>query len=199
MPGSRPREVTVPAGTFHTVEVFCRHGGRFETLYYAPRVRNTVMELRDVNGRMEKKELTAYRPAATTNRAEVTQAAATATPLAGNRAPQAAAVESEPLATPAAPDAVEPPAPQPEQTAAPPKAPAWTLQLAALSSRQAADNAWAQWSDPVTSVIPGAEAAIAQGDGLWRLTTGRFETRAAATAACTRLKAAGVQCFPKEL
>lgn len=198
-----PREVTVPAGTFETVEVFCRHGGRFETLYYAPEVRNTVMELRDVDGRMEKKELTAYRPAAAPAAAAAPVLAKTA-PMPGDPTPQAAAVEAESLDTPAATQAEATPAPaaaspQPEQTAAIPDAPRWTLQLAALSTREAADKAWDQWQSAVRGAVPGADPAIAQSDGLWRLTTGRFETRTDAAAACAKLKAADVQCFPKEL
>ncbi|EKV32397.1 hypothetical protein C882_2476 [Caenispirillum salinarum AK4] len=194
-----PREVTVPAGTFETVEVFCRHGGRFETLYYAPKVRNTVMELRDVDGRMEKKELVAYRPSATPAPAEAVPEAA---PMPGDPAPQAAAVEAEALDTPQAQAQPQPQPAQadPSQTAArPADAPGWTLQLAALSSREAADKAWAQWQTAVQRAVPGAEAAIAQGNGLWRLTTGRFETRTDAAAACAKLKADDVQCFPKEL
>lgn len=185
-----PREVTVPAGTFNTVEVFCRHGGRFETLYYAPDVRNTVMVLRDVDGRMEKKELVAYRPS--TGATESTARTAATAPMAGTPAPQTAAVETESL------DTVTP-APQTVTTTPPADAPAWTLQLAALSSEDAARGAWNQWKGAVNGVLPGADSTVSHSDSLWRLTTGRFETRAGAADACTKLKAAGVQCFPKAL
>ncbi|MCA1973456.1 MAG: hypothetical protein LDL44_11510, partial [Caenispirillum sp.] len=100
-----PRQVTVPAGAFTAVEVFCQRGGRFETLYYAPEVRNTVMELRDVDGRMEKKELMAYRPAPGSQAAPTVPdpeqvTTATAEPLAGTPTPSAtSAVVSESLDT----------------------------------------------------------------------------------------------------
>lgn len=203
-----PRQVTVPAGAFTAVEVFCQRGGRFETLYYAPEVKNTVMELRDVDGRMEKKELLAYRPAAGSDAAPTVPApeqvtAATEAPLAGTPTPSAtAAVVSESLDSPA-PTAAAPtaaPAPAPEQTATAPAAAtgAWTLQLAALSTEAAAREAWTRWQTKVTGVLPQAQPTIAEGNGLWRLTTGTFPDRQSANAACARLQNAGVQCFAKE-
>lgn len=189
-----PREVTVPAGTFATLEVFCRHGGRFETLYYAPDVRNTVMELRDVDGRMEKKELIAYRLASL---GATPATMPTTTLMPGDAAPQAASVEAEPLTMPEA--APSPQAAQPGREVAPISGPGWTLQLAALSSRDAADKAWEQWSQSVRAALPNVQPTIAQGDGLWRLTAGRFASRVEAIAACEKLKGSGVQCFPKQL
>lgn len=198
-----PRQVTVPAGNFTAVEVFCQRGGRYETLYYAPDVKNTVMELRDVDGRMEKKELLAYRPAVAEDAAPTVPepaqvTAATAAPLAGTPTPSAtAAVERESLDMPAAgaaPQAVAAPA----AAATPADGGGWTLQLAALSTEAAAREAWTRWQGTVAGVVPGAQPRIAEGGGLWRLTTGAFATRSAANTACEKLQRAGVQCFPKE-
>lgn len=208
-----PRQVTVPAGAFTAVEVFCQRGGRFETLYYAPEVRNTVMELRDVDGRMEKKELMAYRPAPGGEAAPTVPdpdqvTTATAEPLAGTPTPSAtSAVVSESLDTPApgaaaaasAASAPASPAPAPDRVSlAPAPAGGWTLQLAALSTEAAARQAWSRWQGKVGSIMPGAEARIEQGGGLWRLTTGRFADSTTANATCARLQKAGVQCFAKE-
>lgn len=197
-----PRQVTVPAGEFATAEIFCQRGGRFETLYYAPAVRNTVMELRDVEGRMERKELISYAPVAPGAAPEMENPAAVdqvpARPaLPGEPAPQGAPVEAEPLTvpTPLSED------PEPATDAALPGAGGgpWTLQLGAMSSEAAAEQAWQQWQARVADVLAGAAARVTRVDGLWRLTVGDFPTRAAAGNACDRLKATGVECLPKQM
>lgn len=205
-----PRQLTVPAGAFTAVEVFCQRGGRFETLYYAPEVRNTVMELRDVDGRMEKKELLSFRPSSGTG-ADI---AATAEPLAGTPVPSSAGVERESLEGPLAPppaEAATTPAPtgEPLRAEAAPANPGrislavgaaspWTLQLAALSSEEAARQAWSRWQARIGSVLPGAQPRIEEGGGLWRLSAGGFASRGEATRACESLQRTGVQCFPRE-
>lgn len=193
-----PREITVPAGTYTAVEVFCRRGGRFETLYYVPEVRNTVMELRDAEGRMERKELVAFRPAAS----DTPPAAAEAAPLPGDPVPQTAPVEVENLVMPppvsdagAIPEAAAAPA---VASAAPAAASgAWTLQLGAMSTEAAARSAWAQWAPRAQGVLGGVEGRVMEADGLWRVTAGRYASRAEAARACDRLKGGGLQCLPR--
>lgn len=210
-----PRQLTVPAGAFTAVEVFCQRGGRFETLYYAPEIRNTVMELRDVDGRMEKKELVSFRPSSGGDAGVV----ATAEPLAGSPVPSSAGVERESLDGPLAPPAAAPAsapavttaaAAEPVRTEAAPAAASsrialsasadspWTLQLAAVSSEEAARQAWSRWQARVGSVLPGAQPRIVEGGGLWRLSTGGFASRSEANRACETLQRTGVQCFPRE-
>jgi hypothetical protein len=111
-------------------------------------------------------------------------------------APPAAAkppVAKAPAAQPAAAKSVEP---KPAVTSG-----AASVQIGAFSSQALADKGW----DDAAKIAPGAAAgkgkkveAVAKGGStLYRTTVTGFSSRAAATAFCDQLKAAGKSCFVK--
>ena len=132
-------------------------------------------------------------------------------------APVAAAPVPRPAAAPAPPPAVvatapAAQAPRPPQPAAAPPAPASAasatskalagtavLQIGAFESQELANGAWASFRaryDSAGTLAPDVQRADLGAKGIvFRLRVGPFADRAAATDACTRLKAAGANCF----
>jgi len=124
--------------------------------------------------------------------------------------PVAATAPAPPPGPTASPSPARPAAPPPEQLAArePPSAPAvgsrgrgpWGVQIAAVSSREAAERGWAQLQGRHPEVLGGLqlrvdEAKLANGLTLYRLQGLGFADRESAAQACARLKAAGTECF----
>ncbi|MCX8101666.1 MAG: SPOR domain-containing protein [Geminicoccaceae bacterium] len=96
------------------------------------------------------------------------------------------------------PQAALPPAPPP--AAGPAGRGPWGVQIAAVSSREAAERGWAALQSRHPEVLGGLqlrveEARLANGLTLYRLQGIGLADREAAAQACTRLKAAGTECF----
>jgi len=124
---------------------------------------------------------------------------ATAAPVAGPSAvPQVPPAPPSATARPAAPA----PAPPPERLAArePAGGGSWGVQIAAVSSREAAERGWSQLQSRHPDVLGSLrlrvdEARLASGLTLYRLQGLGFPDRESAAQACARLKAAGTECF----
>jgi hypothetical protein len=127
-------------------------------------------------------------------------------------APAVAAPAPAPVAAlpPAPPSPARPTTPPPERLAArePASTPLlgsgargpWGVQIAAVSSREAAERGWAQLQGRHPEVLGGLqlrvdEAKLATGTTLYRLQGLGFPDRESAAQACARLKAAGTECF----
>jgi len=125
---------------------------------------------------------------------------------------------SSPPVPPTAPPAFPPAAVSPARPAAPaaerlaarepataPLSPSagrgpWGVQIAAVSSREAAERGWAQLRSRHPEVLGPLglridEARLANGLTLYRLQGFGFADRDSAARACARLKAAGTECF----
>ncbi|BCX18727.1 MAG: hypothetical protein KatS3mg117_2409 [Geminicoccaceae bacterium] len=132
-------------------------------------------------------------------------------PAARPPVPSAAAQPTPAAPAPVATAPARPAPPAPERLAArePPTAPAppaagrggpWGVQIAAVSSREAAERGWMQLQSRHPEVLGPLqlrvdEARLANGLTLYRLQGLGFPDRESAAQACARLKAAGTECF----
>ncbi len=77
------------------------------------------------------------------------------------------------------------------------------VQLAALSSEQAAKTAWQNLNRRIPGLLDGHQPVFVKvshgGKTFWRLRTGGFRDEAQARAFCRTVKAKGLGCFPAEL
>lgn len=129
-----------------------------------------------------------------------------AAPSLGARSPGARVPTAQPpaatAARPPAPDQLAAREPAPGRASAPPSAPRgpWAVQVAAVSSREAAERGWtalqARHPDLLGPLqLRVEEARLANGLTLYRLQGLGFADRDAAAQTCARLKAAGNECF----
>ena len=128
------------------------------------------------------------------------QPTVTATPVPAPR-PAARPQQAAPVAVAAVeqrPATPPPAAKSPPVTASAGSDGNWAIQLAALSSRDAVDRAWAQMraQSPVLASLSLRVAEIKISSGrLYRLQAGTFADRDAAARACVALKAQGKDCM----
>jgi outer membrane biosynthesis protein TonB len=94
--------------------------------------------------------------------------------------------------------AVEKPAPAVEKRAAPPAASAALVQLAAVSSEDAARSEWQRLSKRLPDLLsthkPSFSKTEHDGRTLWRVRTGGFGDTAQATSFCEKVRAKGAAC-----
>lgn len=147
-------------------------------------------------------------PPATAARTTVARAGAGAVDGPAAAVPPAppSATARPPAPAPAPPPerlaAREPPGREPGTSSAPAAAGAgpWGVQIAAVSSREAAERGWSQLQSRHPEVLGALrlrveEARLASGLTLYRLQGLGFPDRESAAQACARLKAAGIECF----
>jgi hypothetical protein len=111
-------------------------------------------------------------------------------------APAARAIAAAPLAAPAAAPAAAKPAA--EKPAAAPAAKGTLVQLAAVSSEDAAKNEWRRLEKRMPDLLGNHQPAISKtehdGRELWRVRTGGFSDLTQATVFCERVRAKGTGC-----
>jgi hypothetical protein len=129
---SRPRPLTVAAGSFDTWEIVCQRATETDTYYYAPKIGAVVLESHDGNGVFQRLALIGYQAAGSSVGASGENSAAPIMPALPRQpvTTQALAMPSTPAPPPApvaapvaAPKPAPAPAPMPEPVAAAPPAP----------------------------------------------------------------------------